>query len=107
VVLNRGSAPPRGGIKKFLGGREPLHALQPRKFLNGNVPLSNVTPVLILRRYMLFGLVPAEMKAWVMYLEILQAEVESVCKHSGVQLGGLFSGHAKSLQQQHLCRCHI
>ena len=28
VVLNR------GGVKKILGGREPLHALQNRKFLN-------------------------------------------------------------------------
>jgi len=27
-----------GGVKKFLGGREPLHALQHRKILNGNVP---------------------------------------------------------------------
>jgi len=49
VVLNR------RGVKKFLGGREPLHALQQRKILNGNVSLSNVTPVLILRRYVLFG----------------------------------------------------
>jgi len=39
---------------------EPLHALQHRKFLNGNVSLLNITPVLILRRYVLFGLVPAE-----------------------------------------------
>jgi len=34
-------------------------ALQHRKILNGNVSFSNVTPVLILHRYMLFGLVPA------------------------------------------------
>jgi len=55
VVLNQGGAPPQGGVKKFLGGSEPLHALQHRKILNGNVSLSNVTPVLILRRYVLFG----------------------------------------------------
>ena len=91
VVLNRGC------VKKFPGGREPLHALQHRKFLNGNVSLSNVTPMLILRRYMLSGLVPAEMEVGVKYLEILQAEFESACKHSGAQLGGLFSRRAKSL----------
>ena len=28
VVLNREGAPPQGGVKKFSGGREPLHALQ-------------------------------------------------------------------------------
>jgi len=71
VVLNRG-----GGVKKFLGGREPSHALQLRKILK-------VTPVLVLRRYMLFGLVPAEMEVGVKYLEILQAEIDSACKHSG------------------------
>ena len=91
MVLNR------GGVKKFLGGREPLHALQHRKILNGNVSLSNVTPVLILRCYVLFGLVPAEMEVGVKYLEILQAEFESACRHSGAQLGRLFSRHAKSL----------
>ena len=77
------------GFKKFLGGRKPLHTLQHIKFLNGNVSLSNVTPVLILRRYMLVGLVPAEMEVGVKYLEILQAEFESVCKHSGAQLVGM------------------
>ena len=81
MVLNR------GGSKKFLGGHEPLLALQHRKFLNGNVSLSNVTPVLILRHYMLFGLVPAEMEVGVKYLGILQAEFESACKHSGAQPG--------------------
>jgi len=91
VVLNR------GGVKKFLVEREPLHALQHRTFLNGNVSLSNVTPVLILRRYMLFGLVPAEMGVGIKYLEILLAEFESVYKHPRAQLGGLFSRHAKSL----------
>jgi len=80
-------------------GCEPLHVLQHRTFLNGNVSLSNVTPVLIFRRYMLFGLVPAEMEVGVKYFEILQAEFESPCKHSGAQLKGIFSRHAKSLQQ--------
>jgi len=59
VVLNR------GGVKKFLGGREPLQGLQHRKILNGNVSLLNVTTVLVLRRYVLFGLVPAEMEVGV------------------------------------------
>jgi len=76
-----------GGVKKFLTGREPLHALQHRTFLNGNVPFSNVTPVLILCRYMLFGLVPTEMEVGVKYLEIFLADFESACKHSGAQLG--------------------
>jgi len=61
------------------------------------VSLSNVTPVLILRRYMLFGFVPAEMEVGVKYLEILQAEFDAACKHSWAQLGGLFSRHYKSL----------
>ena len=74
--LTRGARPLRGGVNKFPGGREPLHALQHRKILNGNVSLSNVTPVLILRRYMLFGLVSAEMEVGVKYLEILQANIQ-------------------------------
>jgi len=86
VVLNR------AGVKKFLGAREPLHTLQHRKVLNGNVSLSNVMPVLILRRYMLFGLVPAEMEVRIKYLEISQAEFESARKHSGAQLGGCLVG---------------
>ena len=45
--------------------------------------LLNVTPVLILRRYVLFGLVPAEMEAKVKYLEMLQAEFESACNIQG------------------------
>ena len=53
--------------------------------------------MLILRRYMLFGLVPEEMEVGLKYLEILQAELESACKHSGEHLRGLFSRHAKSL----------
>ena len=89
VVLNRGGAPPQGGVKKFLGGNDPLHALQHGKLLNGNASLSNVTPELILRRYMLFGLVPAVMEVGVKYLEILQADFESACKHSGAQLVGM------------------
>ena len=68
-----------------------------RKFLNGNVSLSNVTPVLILRCYMLFDILPAEMGVGVKYLEILQAEFKPACKYSGLQLGGLLSRHAKSL----------
>jgi len=74
VVLNRGGAPLRGGLEKSFRGREPLHALQHGKFLKWNVYLANVTPVLILRRYMLFGLVPAEMEVGVKFLEIIQAE---------------------------------
>jgi len=54
-------------------------------------------PVLILRHYMLFGLVLAEMEVEVKYLEILQTEFECACKHSGAQPGGLFSRHAKTL----------
>ena len=62
VVLNRGGAPAQGGgLKKFPVGCEPLHAPQHGKFFNGNVYLPIVTPVRILRRYMLFGLVPKEM----------------------------------------------
>ena len=67
MVLNR------GGVNTFPGGREPLHALQHRTFLNGNGSLSNVTPVLI---YMLFGLVSAEMEVGVKDLEILQANIQ-------------------------------
>jgi len=37
------------------------------------------------------------MEVWVKHFEIFQAEFESACKHSGAQLGGLFSRHAKSL----------
>jgi len=61
--------------------------------LNGNVSFPNVTPVLILRRYMLLVLVPAEMEVRVNFLEILQANNEHAYKHSGAQLGGLFGGH--------------
>jgi len=87
-----------GGERQEISrGRELLHALQHTKILNGNVSLSNITPVLILRRYMLFGLVSAEVEVGVKYLEILQPEFESACKHSGAQLGGLFSRHTKSL----------
>jgi len=74
VVLNRGARPPQEGVKKFPGGREPLHALQHGKFLNGIVCLPNVMPVLILRRYVLFGLIPEEMEVGVKFLEMLQTE---------------------------------
>jgi len=43
-------------------------------FLTGMCP--NVVPVGILRRYMLFGLVPEEMGVRVKFLEVLQAEIE-------------------------------
>jgi len=70
----------------FQGGREPLHGLQHRKFFNGNVSLPNVTPVLILRRYMLFGLVPAETEVGVKFFETLQTGFGPACKHSGALL---------------------
>ena len=56
-----------GGRQEISRRREPLHALHYNieNFLNGNVSLLNVTPVRILRRYVLFGLVPAEMEAGV------------------------------------------
>jgi len=53
-----------------------LYSLKHGKFLNGNVYLPNVTPVLILRRYMLFGLDLAEMEVGVKFLEIVQAEFD-------------------------------
>ena len=70
-----------GGRQEISRGCEPFHALQHRKFLNGNVSLSNVAPVLIYRRYMLFGLVPAEMEVGVKYLEILQ----NLILHANIQ----------------------
>jgi len=90
VVLNRG-----GHQEISRGGTNP-YKLYNRTFLNRIVSLSNVTPVLILRRYVLFGLVPSEMEVRVKHLEILHAKFESVCKHSEAQVGGLFSRHAKS-----------
>ena len=57
--------------------------------------LPNVTPVLILRRYMWLGLVPAEIEAGVKFLEILQTEFEPAYKYSWVLLGKLFSRDAK------------
>jgi len=71
-----GEAPPQGGVKKFPGGREPLHALQRGKFFNGDVYLPNVTPVRILRHYILFDLIPEEMVVGVKFLEVLRAEFE-------------------------------
>jgi len=67
------------------------------KVFNGNVSLPNVTPALILRRYMLFGLVPTEMDVGDKFLEILQADFALTCKHSEAQLWGLFSRYAKCL----------
>jgi len=67
MVLNR------GGVKKFSGEREPIHALQHGKFLNWNVNFPNVTTVRMSRRYMLFGFVPAEMEVRVKFREIFQA----------------------------------
>jgi len=61
-------------VKKFSEGREPLHSLQLGKSLNGNVDLPNVTPVPILRCYMLFVLVPVEIEVGVKVLEIFQVE---------------------------------
>jgi len=95
--LTGGRAPPQGGVKKFPRGREPLHALQHGKALNGNVSLPNATPMLILRRYMLFGLFPADMEVGVKFFEILQAEFEPAYKHLGAQLGRVFGRHAKSV----------
>jgi len=60
--------------------------LQHGKFLNGNLSLPNVTPVLILRRYMLFVLVPVEMEVGVKFLENLQAEFEPVHEYSAKSL---------------------
>jgi len=53
------------------------------------VSLLNVIPVLILRRYVLFDLVPAEMEVGVKYLEILQAEFESACKRDNATVTSL------------------
>jgi len=50
--------------------------LQHGKFLYGNVYLPNLTPVLILRPYMLFGLVLTEMEVGIRFLEIMQTEFE-------------------------------
>jgi len=85
VVLNRGRHP--RGRQEISRGRKPLQALQNGKFLNGNVSLPNVTPVLLLCRCMLFGLVPVEVEVGVKFLAVLQAELEPACKHSEAQLG--------------------
>jgi len=52
--------------------------------------------MLILHPYMLFGLVLAEMEVGVKFLQILQAEFEPACKHSGAKPGRVFSQHTKS-----------
>ena len=83
MVPNRGSRP-HGGVKKFQEGPEPLHALQHGKFLNGDMFLPCVTPVLVLHRYKLFALVPADMEVRVKFLEILQAEPDSSL-HTNIQ----------------------
>jgi len=75
VVRNR-------GVQEISRERELLHALHHGKFLNGNVSLPNVMPLLLLRRYMVFCLVPAEMEVRVKFLEFLQAEYEPAYKHS-------------------------
>ena len=90
VVLKRGARPSPGR-------RQEICALQHGKALNGNVSLPNVTPMLILRRYMLFGLVPADMEVGVKFLEILQAEFEPAYKHLGAQIGRVLNRHAKSV----------
>ena len=59
-------------MNKFSGEREPLHALKHGKFLNRNASIPNVALVRILRRSMLFGLVPAEMEVGVEFLEIFR-----------------------------------
>ena len=53
--------------------------------------LPNVTPVLSLRRYMLFGLVSSEIEVGVKFLEILQAEFEPASNISVAQVGGLLN----------------
>jgi len=75
----------QGGRQEISRGRVSayLRCSQHGKFLNGNVSLPNVMPVLVLRRYTSFGLVPAEMEVGDKFLEILQAEFEPACKHSG------------------------
>jgi len=87
----------QGGVKKFPRGREPLHALQHGKALKGNVSLPSATPVMILRRYILLGLLPADIDVGVKFLEILQAGFELAYKHLGAQRRRVFSRHAKSV----------
>jgi len=43
---------------------------------------------------MLFGLALAQMEVGVKFLAIVQTNIETAYKHSGAQLGGLFSRHA-------------
>ena len=76
-----------GNENSDAGRRFSTPALQHGKFLNGNVSVPNVTPVLILRRYMLFGFVTAKMGIGVKDLERLQAEFEPAYKYSRAQLG--------------------
>jgi len=75
-----GSGSQPGRREKISRGARALtcSTLQHGKFLNGNVYLPKFTPMLILRRYTLFGLVPAEMEVGVtlvvikLFLKIMQ-----------------------------------
>jgi len=66
-----------------------LETALPWPLLNRNVSLPNVTPVLILRRYMLFGLIPAEMEVGDKLFQILQAEFEPA--YRGAAWGPVYS----------------
>ena len=59
--------------------------------------LPSATPVMILRRYILLGLLPADIDVGVKFLEILQAEFEPAYKHLGAQIGRVLNRHAKSV----------
>ena len=59
-------------------------------------------PVLIFRRYMLFGLVPAEMDVGVTFLEILQAEFKPVYKYSWTRLS-VYSVGMPSRSNNNIC----
>jgi len=49
------------------------------------------------QRYLLFGLVLAEMEVGVKFIEIWEVKFKLACKHSGAQLKGLFIRQAKSI----------
>jgi len=59
-----GETRPPGGRQEISSGAQALTCSTVWKLLNGNVFLPNVAPVLILRRYMLFGLVPVRDGCW-------------------------------------------
>jgi len=90
MVLNRGGASTRGESRKFQGGANLYMFYNMKVFFNENVSLPNVTPVLILRCYMLFGLGPALGLSFFKFA----GHIETAYKHSGAQLGRLFSQHA-------------